>query len=138
LSDLLYILTHSAEEDRRRAAEAALAAARLPRPPPTADPDSSMADRTGITEQTDGDGDTTFAGGNTTKSSGSAGTTKRSAKVKLTAKEKKERAGIIERVIGQLPLAFRGNDPVCRQCCLNPCNYANRYPSRLYEETRSP
>ncbi|KAJ3721918.1 DASH complex subunit Dam1-domain-containing protein [Lentinula raphanica] len=55
---------------------------------------------------------------NSSQNPGSAKTTKKvvkGKKTKLTAKEKKERALELERIITFLPLEFRGNDPTLRR-----------------------
>ncbi|TFK19887.1 hypothetical protein FA15DRAFT_674069 [Coprinopsis marcescibilis] len=79
-----------------------------------------LADRTAFTEITDVD--TTYMG-NTTNASGKSGSTvaakkngvKPGAKVKMTAKEKKERSIELERIVSCLPLEFRGSDPSLRR-----------------------
>ncbi|KAG6331934.1 hypothetical protein ID866_7154 [Astraeus odoratus] len=104
-----------AEEDARAAAEAALKAAKEVPPPPPPAPD---ADKTTYTE--DADYETTFAtAANTTTVSATASKqttkTKKKGKPKLSAKEKKERSMVIEKLISCLPLEFRGSDPGLRR-----------------------
>jgi hypothetical protein len=58
-------------------------------------------------------GDTTmFATKSATASSAAPPKKKVGGKKQLSAKEKKERGALIEKVISLLPLAYRGNDPV--------------------------
>lgn len=107
------------EEERKRAEEAALAAANAPAQHNPAD--FTLSDNiTIMRDQDDGDdgyaysdAENTGAGGVATSRSGggSSAVGKKGGKAKLTAKEKKERSMLIERAFGHLPLAFRGNDP---------------------------
>jgi len=90
-------------------AEAAAAAASM----------ALLADRTVMTDFTEGE--TTYTGNMTTtisaqSSSAKSGLpTKKKAKHKPSAKEKKERSIEIERIISCLPLEFRGSDPNLRR-----------------------
>ncbi|KAF7299047.1 hypothetical protein MIND_00853000 [Mycena indigotica] len=74
------------------------------------------AEMTKTLENTEG-GDTTYAGHTTTNASGASKSIlkKKPGKPKLTAKEKKQRAIEIEKVIACLPLEFRGSDPNLRK-----------------------
>ncbi|KAH8827414.1 DASH complex subunit Dam1-domain-containing protein [Flagelloscypha sp. PMI_526] len=70
-------------------------------------------DKTTITE-----GETTFTAQNTTGPSSASAVkkvVKKGGKAKLTAKEKKERSIILEKVISTMPLEFRGSDPTLRR-----------------------
>ncbi|KZT12604.1 uncharacterized protein LAESUDRAFT_753672 [Laetiporus sulphureus 93-53] len=87
-----------------------------PRPP---SPNVSTHDKTAYAaDATEPSNDTTFAVPNTTAtSSGSSakGPVKKKGKPKLTAKERKQRSMLIDRVVSALPLEFRGNDPNLRR-----------------------
>jgi DASH complex subunit DAM1 len=119
----VHILTCDAEEDLRFAeeerlreeeeaaqveAEAARAAAHAAMPPSAMQhPDASI-----FTVFDQSMGDTTMLTSRAVTSGAAPAKKKTNAKPKLTAKEKKERSAMIERVIGILPLSYRGNDPV--------------------------
>ncbi|RDB23932.1 DASH complex subunit DAM1 [Hypsizygus marmoreus] len=79
--------------------------------------EAAIADRTAMTEATEAEmtytANVTTASGQTTKSA--TGPKKKPGKPKLTAKEKKERALEIEKIISCLPLEFRGSDPNLRR-----------------------
>ena len=82
--------------------------------PPKSEP---VADQTAAASEAETD--TTFTA-NTTASSAHPssqppkGILKKKAKPKMTAKEKKERAMAIDKIVAALPLEFRGNDPQLR------------------------
>ncbi|TFK48902.1 hypothetical protein OE88DRAFT_1663160 [Heliocybe sulcata] len=106
----------SYELARRRAEAEALAASQ----PPSAEPDPSRMDQT--TTATEGPGDMTHAPDSTAYTAEPSTHAPRvptpkvkKRKPKLTAKEKKERAICIEKVVQTLPLEFRGNDPTLRR-----------------------
>ena len=105
--------TVSAEEDTRAAAEA-LAAAQRPNSPPPPEPDQSLADRTTLTTEAP-----SLASHDRPSAPASSKTApppkKKGAKPKLTAKEKRERGLLIEKITSALPLEFRGNDPNLRR-----------------------
>jgi hypothetical protein len=125
LGFLVHILTCDTEEDLRFAeeerlreeeeaaqVEAARAAADSHIPPPAMQhPDASI-----FTVFDQSMGDTTMPAARAVGSGSTSGAApakkKTNAKTKLTPKEKKERSAMIERVIGILPLSYRGNDPV--------------------------
>ncbi|KAI0786309.1 hypothetical protein C8Q75DRAFT_721549 [Abortiporus biennis] len=99
-----------AEQDAIAAMEALKAAQKPPTPPPVVD------------ETINTENDTTFAANATTVTASSAAASgqpksilKKKGKTKLTAREKRERALAIDRVVSALPLEFRGNDPNLRQ-----------------------
>lgn len=101
----------SYELAKRRAEQEALAAAQ----PPPPEPEPSRSDKTA----TEGPAETTYTGDATTfvtaPTEPEAPRPKKKGKPKLTAKEKKERAVYIEKVVQTLPLEFRGNDPTLRR-----------------------
>jgi hypothetical protein len=119
----------AAEETARIAAEEE--AARL---------SALRAERTALTEP-----DLSYAGditmtGSKTAHSGGASAKKRPGKRPLTAKEKKERAATIERVVMQLPLAFRGSDVVgwpapMRACRIDPAAVSSKPDGDGHRET---
>ncbi|KZT24839.1 hypothetical protein NEOLEDRAFT_1134514, partial [Neolentinus lepideus HHB14362 ss-1] len=107
----------SYELAKRRAEDEALSAAQ----PPPGEAEPSRSDKT--TTATEGPGETTYAADNTTFMALPSSRTppepapkvKKKGKPKLTAKEKKERALFIEKVVHALPLEYRGNDPTLRR-----------------------
>lgn len=103
-----------AEDDALAALEAARQARQpTPPPPPPTDPNQTAPD-------------TTFAGDITALTNASAAPStssqqpkgimkkKPGGKAKMTAKEKKERAAVVDKVVNALPLEFRGSDPTLR------------------------
>ncbi|EIN08265.1 hypothetical protein PUNSTDRAFT_143905 [Punctularia strigosozonata HHB-11173 SS5] len=89
------------------------AAARKPSPaiPQSEDP-PALEDETTMAHDT-----TTISVGPSNKSIPSTGAGKKvsKGKSKLTAKEKKERLILVEKIVGHLPLSFRGSDPGLRR-----------------------
>lgn len=111
-----------AEEDARAAAaeaEAALKAAQEILPPPSLPPPQEAdLDKTTYTENPEYETTIASAVNVTCTSTGVAKQptkTRRKAKPKLSAKEKKERSMTIEKLISCLPLDFRGRDPNLRR-----------------------
>ncbi|KAG1729592.1 DASH complex subunit Dam1-domain-containing protein [Suillus lakei] len=103
------------EENARLAEEAALKAASAVPPPP-----DSEADKTTFTENPEFE--TTYTTNATTRNAStsiaktaSTGIPKKKAKPKLTAREKKERSLLLEKIVMSLPLEFRGSDPGLRR-----------------------
>ncbi|KIJ62121.1 hypothetical protein HYDPIDRAFT_176667 [Hydnomerulius pinastri MD-312] len=111
--DMNALTTDWPQEDARAAAEAALKAAQEVQPPA---PDID-ADKTTYTENADYE--TTFTTTITTTSNTTkvpaASKPKKKGKAKLSAKEKKERSMVIEKIVSCLPLEFRGSDPNLRR-----------------------
>lgn len=106
------------EEDAEAALVALEAARAVPLPP---SPDISAVDKTALTADNSDILNETYGTTNTTAtatSSKSASNTKGIMKKKkpvLSAKEKKERGVVIDKVVSALPLEFRGNDPNLRR-----------------------
>ncbi|KAK2461196.1 hypothetical protein APHAL10511_006723 [Amanita phalloides] len=104
-----------AEQEALRAMEALKAAQAQDKAAREPDP---VADKTAATDYTEAE---TTANVTTTASTtsgakpGGAVTKKKGAKVKMTAKEKKERSIELEKIIMSLPLEFRGSDPNLRR-----------------------
>lgn len=90
----------------------ALRLAQIPSPPPPSVSalDTSTLDRTAITDAESDLDRTTITSAPPPK-----GILKKKPKPKLSAKEKKERALEIERMVVSLPLEFRGSEPTLRR-----------------------
>ncbi|KZT66267.1 hypothetical protein DAEQUDRAFT_715303 [Daedalea quercina L-15889] len=106
-----------AEEDAAAALEALRAAEAATNRPPT--PDSS-ASRTAAPPADDPGNDTVLANATTTSAATAASGSrvpvkKKAGKPKLSAREKKERGLLVEKVANCLPLEFRGSDPNLRR-----------------------
>lgn len=92
----------------------ALKAAQSP-PPPAQDTTIMDTGADPGNETTYGANTTVASSAAASSSTASKGTVKKKGKPKLTAKEKKEHALYIERIVTALPLEFRGNDPNLRR-----------------------
>ncbi|KAF8578977.1 hypothetical protein K439DRAFT_1648615 [Ramaria rubella] len=105
----------SYELAEQRAEKAALEAARrVPLPPPARGAAQNVTTATVVDRTISGDA--TFALSEVHDTPGpSKPAPKRKKKVKMTAKEKKERGVILEKVCSVLPLEFRGGDPTLRR-----------------------
>ncbi|KAI0918318.1 hypothetical protein AcV5_002332 [Taiwanofungus camphoratus] len=109
------LAAHRAEEDAIAAMEAIKAAQAQPAPP---SPEVSTGDKTTMNADTSEPGnETTFTTTSATASAltGTKVPVKKKGKPKLTAKEKKERALLVDKVVSVLPLEFRGSDPNLRR-----------------------
>ncbi|KAI0672418.1 hypothetical protein C8Q78DRAFT_1026999 [Trametes maxima] len=108
-----------AEEDARATLEALRAAEAAARRPPTPpEPTATTMDlptTDGPTETTIGGAGPSGSANKSTAKGGAAPKTKKVAKPKMSAKEKRERGLEIERLLAALPLEFRGNDPALRR-----------------------
>ncbi|KAL0580693.1 DASH complex subunit dam1 [Marasmius crinis-equi] len=108
----LYLMKQRAERDALAAIEAMKRKTAPPPPPPP------EADKTTDPNVTIAGGDSTA---NTTKQGTAAaagvkkGPVKGGKKPKMTAKERKERNLELEKIVGYLPLEFRGSDPGLRR-----------------------
>jgi DASH complex subunit DAM1 len=112
----LIVLLIDSEEDARAAIEALQRSQMPPSPLRSTSvissvPDASMLDKTTYTD-VESDVDATTANAD---SSAPKGILKKKGKVKLTNKEKKERAMEVEHIVSALPLEFRGSDPSLRK-----------------------
>ncbi|OCH85124.1 hypothetical protein OBBRIDRAFT_839194 [Obba rivulosa] len=103
-----------AKEDAEAALAAMEAAKSVPLPP---SPDASAVDKTALTADNTELMNETYNTTATATSSKSAPATKGILKKKkvLTAKEKKERGLVADKVVSALPLEFRGSDPNLRR-----------------------
>ncbi|KAI0073115.1 hypothetical protein K474DRAFT_1603910 [Panus rudis PR-1116 ss-1] len=107
-TDASFVLAKRRAEEDAIAAMEALKAAQAPPPPPP--PPEPPIDQTTT--------DTSIAA-NTTTTTTAPPTKgilkKKAAKPKMTAREKRERALAIDKVVSVMPLEFRGNDPTLRR-----------------------
>ncbi|EUC65446.1 DASH complex subunit Dam1 [Rhizoctonia solani AG-3 Rhs1AP] len=102
-------------EERAEQAAAQAAAQRTPAPssPPPQSTKSESREPTPVSESEGGHGDPSVRAAHQASTSTAKG--RPGAKPKMTAKEKKERAAAIEKVINALPLEYRGSEPRLRE-----------------------
>ncbi|CAE6403679.1 unnamed protein product [Rhizoctonia solani] len=103
------------ERAEQAAARAAAQRQRTPAPssPPPQEAQSDTRETTPDPESETGQGDASVRAA--PQASTSAGKGRPGAKPKMTAKEKKERAAAVEKVINALPLEYRGSEPRLRE-----------------------